>query len=212
MGIIIMGGTGVGKSTVAKILATKTGYTLYEVGHVVKKMYFDSLHRDIQEVTHNSIETSSLVQDAFRSHSKDYFTKERLEYTEKMIRQHGNDYFVKSLLELHKTDDIIIVGARTKNEVKTILAGMRYPFFVGLMCESDRLVTRFVNREAEFMDTGVAKSIFRRRKDTELSWGVDSVMNMCHIVLSTDNIEPEDLAKYIYDAYMIFLQKRLLGE
>lgn len=212
MGIIIMGGTGVGKSTVARLLAARTGYTLYEVGHVVKKMYFDSLQNEIQQITHNRIETCSYVQDIFHSHSKDYFTKERLQYTEKMIRQHGNDYFVRSLLEVHKTDDIIIVGARTKNEINAILSGMRYPFFVGLMCESDRLVNRFVNREAEFMDAGVAKSIFRKRKDTELSWGVDSVMNMCNIVLSTDNIEPEELSQYIYDAYMNFLQKRLLGE
>lgn len=212
MGIIIMGGTGVGKSTVARILASKTGYTLYEVGHVVKKMFFDSLQSDIQQITHNRLETCSYVQDILRSHSKDYFTRERLKYTENMIRQHGNDYFVKSLLELHKTDDIIIVGARTKNEVKTILSSMRYPFFVGLMCESDRLVNRFVNREAEFMDSSIAKSIFRRRKDTELSWGVDSVMNMCNIVLSTDNIQPDDLANYIYDAYMVFLRKQLLGE
>ena len=71
------------------------------------------------------------------------------------------------LVPRDKTDDIIIVGARTKNEVKTILSGMRHPFFVGLMCESDRLVNRFVNREAEFMDSSVAKSILRRRKDTE---------------------------------------------
>jgi len=212
MGIIIMGGTGVGKSTVARLLAARTGYTLYEVGHVVKKMYFDSLQNEIQQITNNRIETCSYVQDIFHSHSKDYFTKERLQYTEKMIRQHGNDYFVRSLLEVHKTDDIIIVGARSKNEINAILSGMRYPYFVGLMCESDRLVNRFVNREAEFMDAGVAKSIFRKRKDTELSWGVDSVMNMCNIVLSTDNIEPEELSQYIYDAYMNFLQKRLLGE
>lgn len=37
MGIIIMGETGSGKSTIGKTLALRTGFELYEIGHEVKK-------------------------------------------------------------------------------------------------------------------------------------------------------------------------------
>ena len=39
MGIIIMGETGSGKSTLGKMLASRTGFELYEIGHEVKKFF-----------------------------------------------------------------------------------------------------------------------------------------------------------------------------
>lgn len=46
MGIVIMGGTGTGKSTLAKILSVRTGYKLYEIGYIVKSSYFKIMIND----------------------------------------------------------------------------------------------------------------------------------------------------------------------
>lgn len=40
MGIVIIGGTGTGKSTLARMLSMRTNYRVYEIGHIVKKSYF----------------------------------------------------------------------------------------------------------------------------------------------------------------------------
>ncbi len=204
MAIIIVGETGVGKSTVGKLLSLKTNYNMYEVGHVVKKTYYDSL---IEEEKRKNPQENALVSvdNLFRQHTKDYFTKKRLEFVSKIVATEGNDYFVRKLLEMHGTDDIIIVGARSDDELDAISSRLKYPFVVSLTCEDRKQEHRFIDRENQFMRRDTAYKIFNKRIDIEKSWGVNSVLSRCDVVLETGNLYPEEIADIIlheYDRYI----------
>lgn len=78
MGIIIMGETGSGKSTLGKMLASRTGFELYEIGHEVKKVFLERVKFEFD---------SSLP-----GCDKDYLTtNQRLKYTDDIVKKYGND-------------------------------------------------------------------------------------------------------------------------
>lgn len=208
MGIIVLGGTGVGKSTVGRVLSQKTGYPLYEVGYVVKNLYVEK----IIEAQNTLLSDKKLVVEELNGlvlkHGKQVLTQKRLDFTKKIVKKEGPDYFVRVLMERYPGDRKIIVGVRSFSEIDAINKEMKHPFYVGLMCEEDMLLSRFTNREKAFMNEKDAKSIFIRRYDIEHDWGVDEVMNRCNIVLTTDYCTPEELARDIIAHYELFLESR----
>ena len=203
MAIIIVGETGVGKSTVGAILAKKMNFSMYEIGHVVKQTFYDNLLKQEQGKKLETAVTS--VDELFKKNTKDYFTRRRLDFVSKIVSKEGNDYFVRRLLEMHDAENIIIIGARSDEELDTIKAKLQYPFVVALTCEDAKQENRFVNRENKFMDSHVAEKIFTRRIDVEKTWGVDTILGRCDMVVSTTCLYPEAIADLImleYDQYM----------
>ena len=144
MGIVIMGGTGTGKSTLAKILSVHTGYKLYEIGYIVKSSYFKIMINDALNTYKNKEKAVESIRKTYKENSKDYFTNKRLKYVNDMVKKNGNDYFITRLLKEHLNENIIIVGARTFDEVNAINKYMKDPFLLGLACREDRLTKRFV--------------------------------------------------------------------
>lgn len=208
MGIVILGGTGVGKSTVGTVISQKIGYSLYEVGHIVKKVYVERMI-EMQNTTlsdENSVITQ--LNNLAIKQGKQVLTQNRLDFTREMVRKEGADYFVRVLMERYPEDRKIIVGVRSFAEIAAIDGKMKHPFYVGLICDEDRLLHRFTNREKNYMNEDVAKNIFIRRYDIEHAWGVDDVMNKCNVVLNTDYYTPEELANYIIECYGKFLEDK----
>lgn len=208
MGIIIMGGTGTGKSTLGNILSLRTDYKLYEIGHVVKGMYLKKMKDDANLIYRNTSSSLKSVQDTFRKNGKDFFTNKRLEYVNKMVKEHGNNYFVKKLLEMNPSDNIIIVGARSFEEIAVIKEKMKTPFFVGLKCNESRLIKRFVAREYDFMQPDKAEKIFEKRRWTENQWGVDKVLYKCNIVIDTDDKKPSEIASIVLNEYRKYINEQ----
>ena len=120
MGIVIMGGTGTGKSTLAKILSVRTGYKLYEIGYIVKSSYFKIMINEALKIYKNKGKAMESIRKTYKENSKDYFTNKRLKYVNYMVKKNGNDYFITKLLKEHLNENIIIVGARTFDEVNAI--------------------------------------------------------------------------------------------
>ena len=204
MAIIIMGETGVGKSTVGRILSLKTNYDMYEVGHIVKKTYYDYM---IENECNKFI-----VNELYRDNPKEYFTKKRLEFVSKKIETEGNDFFVRKLLEAHCSDNIIVVGPRSDKELDTIISKTKFPFIVALTCEDRKQENRFINRESSFMREDVACNIFLKRVDTEKSWGIDSTINRCNMIISTSSLLPEEVSNLILKEYDRYLYEKTLME
>ncbi len=202
MAIVIVGETGVGKSTVGRILSYKTNYNMYEIGHVVKKTYYDSLIESEKQ--------KSIVDDLYKHNPKDYFTKKRLEFVSRIVRTEGNDYFVRKLLEMHSSDDIIIIGARSDEELDTIISKTKYPFIVALTCEDRKQENRFVNRENKFMNENTASKIFNKRIDIEKAWGVDTILGRCDMVIPTSSLYPEEISNIILQEYDKYLYESLM--
>lgn len=208
MGIIIMGGTGTGKSTVGNIISLRTSYKLYEIGHIVKGLYLKKMKQEANSVYRDAEKVLESVEKTFKVNSKDFFTNQRLKYVSNMVKEHGNDYFVKKLIEMSKNENIIVIGARSFEEIRAIEQKMQYPFFVGLTCNESKLVKRFVAREYNFMQPDKAEKIFEKRRWTENMWGVEKVMHKCNLVLSTEDKMPSDLATMILDEYRKFMKEK----
>lgn len=212
MSIVIMGGTGAGKSTVGQIVSQRTGYPLYEVGHVVKRLYRESVELELGHF-YTSVDTvQEKICASAKRHSKDFFTRKRLQYTRDMVRLHGNDYFVRSLLQAHPKEELILVGVRTKEEITAIHALTGRSYLVALTCRSDRLLSRFVERERIFMEQAAARTIFDRRYETERARGLEDVLIECDLLLSTDARMPGQLADEICTGYTRFINARFLNE
>lgn len=195
MGIIIMGKTGTGKSTVGKILALRTGFELYEIGHEVKKVY---------------LERTSIDSDLLSGNDKDYLTtSQRLKYTDDIVKRYGNDYYVKRILDRQKNENIIIIGARSTAEINAIKSKMRFPFFVGLTCAEEEIVRRFIERESEFMSRDEARKVFKERKLREAKWGTEDVLNQSNLTLQTDHEDSFKIATVIIDKYNEFVKQQL---
>jgi dephospho-CoA kinase len=207
-GIVIIGGTGTGKSTVGNILSLRTGYKLYEIGHVVKSLYLRKMQDEARSLFGSFLKAIESVQDRFKKNSKDIFTNLRLDYVNNIVRDNGVDYFVKKLLELYFDKNIIIIGARSIEEIKTIRSRMEFPFFVGLTCGESKLIRRFIIRESDFMQSNKAGEIFEKRRWIENIWGVEEVLDECNIIISTDNIIPSDLATVILDEYRKYVEEK----
>lgn len=214
MGIVIMGGTGTGKSTLAKILSVRTGYKLYEIGYIVKSSYFKIMINDALNTYKNKEKAVESIRKTYKENSKDYFTNKRLKYVNDMVKKNGNDYFITKLLKEHLNENIIIVGARTFDEVNAINKYMKDPFLLGLVCREDRLTKRFVKREDKYMSSNNAEKIFEKRRWTEKKWGVEDVLDKCDIVIETDDKKPSEIANIVLNEYKKFLsnKKRRLGE
>ncbi len=214
MGIVIMGGTGTGKSTLAKILSVRTGYKLYEIGYIVKSNYFEIMINEALNIYKSKEKAIESIRKTYKENSKDYFTNKRLKYVNDMVKKNGNDYFITKLLKKHLNEDIIIVGARTFDEVNAINKYMKNPFLVTLVCREDRLTKRFVKREDKYMSSNNAEKIFEKRRWTEKKWGMEEVLDKCNTVIETDDKKPSDIADIVLDEYKNFLtnKKRRLGE
>ena len=214
MGIVIMGGTVTGKSTLAKILSIHTGYKLYEIGYIVKNSYFNIMKNEALKIYKNKERAIESIRKTYKENSKDYFTNKRLKYVNDMVKKNGNDYFITKLLKEHLNENIIIVGARTFDEVNAIKKYMKNPFLVGLVCNEDRLTKRFVKREDRYMSSNNAEKIFEKRRWTEKKWGVEEVLDTCDIVIETDDKKPRDIANITLNEYRKFWidKKRKLGE
>ncbi len=204
MAIVIVGETGVGKSTVGRILSLKTNYNMYEIGHVVKKAYYDSLIK--------TEKSRIIVDDLYKRNPKDYFTKKRLEFVSKIVKIEGNDYFVRKLLQMHDSDDIIIIGARSDEELDTIISRTKYPFIVALTCEDRKQKNRFINRENKFMNENTASKIFNKRIDIEKDWGVDTILGRCNMIIPTASLYPEAIANIILQEYDRYLYEKMIME
>jgi hypothetical protein len=161
---------------------------MYEVGHVVKHLYYDSLIQDKLMESIDIIQAKIFVDNMYEEHSKDFFTKQRLEFANRIKEKHGNDFFVKKILEMGQTDNIIIVGARTQNEIRTISNFLKFPFFVSLSCNNDIVLKRFINREHMFMDNSTAKSIYIKRNNIEQQWEIERSYVKSNLVIDTFNI------------------------
>lgn len=191
-----MGKTGSGKSTVGEILALKTGFELYEIGHEVKKVYLERVE----------VDTNLLSE-------KDYSTtNQRLKYTDDIVKKYGNDYYVKRILERRKNEDIIIVGPRSIAEINAIKNKIHFPFFVSFTCSGETIKRRFIKRESEFMSLEEAQKIFEERTLREEQWGAESVLNQSNIILQTDDTDPIGLANIIIDRYNEFVKQQLSFE
>lgn len=194
MGIIIVGETGSGKSTIGQIVSLKTGFDLYEIGHEVKKVYLERVEID----QHLEI-----------VNEKDYSTtNQRLKYTDAIVKKYGNDYYVKRILERHKSENIIIIGARSMAEINAIRNKMHFPFFVGFTCAENEIERRFVERETKFMSQDEARKIFEERKKREEKWGTDSVLTQANTILATDYNTPNELADIIVSKYKEFIKQQ----
>lgn len=212
MSIIIMGGTGAGKSTVAHVLSQMTGYPVCEIGHVVKRMYRSSLELELRQLYTKEAAVQEKIDALVKAHSKDFFTKRRLQYTGDMVRIHGADFFIHRLLQEWGNQELIIVGVRTNQEILRIRAQKKFAYFVALTCATDHLINRFVERESRFMEQSVARAIFDKRYESERDRGLSKVMIECDLLLETDNLSPEQLAEYICKGYIRFLRQKLSGE
>ena len=194
MGIIIIGETGSGKSTIGQIVSLKTGFDLYEIGHEVKKVYLERVEID----QHLEI-----------ANEKDYSTtNQRLKYTDAIVKKYGNDYYVKRILERHKSENIIIIGARSMAEINAIRNKMHFPLFVGFTCAENDIERRCVERETKFMSPDEARKIFEERKKREEKWGTDSVLTQANTILATDYNTPNELADIIVSKYKEFIKQQ----
>lgn len=214
MGIVIMGGTGTGKSTLARILSMRTTYKLYEIGYVVKNSYFEVMLNEAISIYKSKEIAVESIKRTYERNSKDYFTNKRLSYVNDMIKKNGNDYFIIKLLKEHLNENIIIVGARTFDEINAINNYMRDPFLVGLVCKEDKLMRRFVKREDRYMGYNNAEKIFEKRRWIEKEWGVENILDKCDIVIETDEKKARDVADIVLKAYKekIINGKGKLGE
>lgn len=191
MGIIIMGKTGVGKSTVGKILASNIGFSLYEIGHEVKQVYLEK------------IQTDKLINE------KDYVTtNNRLSFTDSIVEKYGNDYYVKRILAKQDRENIIIIGARSMPEIQAIKNKIKFPFFVLLTCSEDEILKRFVKRETKFMSRDETVKVFEERKKREGNWGVEDISGQANITLSTEHEQPSFIADTIIHRYIEFINTK----
>lgn len=194
MGIIIMGETGSGKSTVGQILALRTGFELYEIGYEVKKVYLERIDID-----------SNLSEN-----EKDYITtSQRLKYTDDIVKKYGNDYYVNRILNRYKNEGIIIIGPRSNAEINAIRNKIQFPFFVAFTCAKQEIVRRFIKRESQFMSPEEAKKVFEERRLRETKWGTEDVLNQSNLTIPTDNEVPFKLATTIMEKYNEFVIKQL---
>ncbi len=199
MGIIIMGETGSGKSTLGKMLASRTGFELYEIGHEVKKVYLERV----------KIEFDSSLSGC----DKDYLTtNQRLKYTDDIVRKYGNAYYVKRILEKHSNENIIVVGVRSMAEINAVKNRIRFPFFVGLTCAEEEILRRFINRESEFMSLDEVQKIFKERKIREEKWGMEDVLSQANLILQTDYEKPFELSTVIMEKYNEFVRQQVKSE
>lgn len=199
MGIIIMGETGSGKSTIGKMLASRTGFELYEIGHEVKKVYLERV----------KIEFDSSLSGC----DKDYLTtNQRLKYTDDLVRKYGNAYYVKRILEKHSNENIIVVGVRSMAEINAVKNKIQFPFFVALTCAEEEILRRFINRESEFMSQDEAKKIFKERKIREEKWGMEDVLSQANLILQTDYEKPFELSTVIMEKYNEFVRQQVESE
>lgn len=209
-----MGKTSSGKSTVAKALASNTGLELYEIGHEVKKVFLEK----ISDKTNSSSEGSVLSQSTENSQGqqakgKDYTTTtQRLAYTDEIVKKYGSDYYVRRILKRHKTENIILIGVRSIAEINAIKRKVRFPFFVGLVCDEEERRRRFIKRECEFMPLDKAIKIFEERNMREREWGVESILNQANINLQTNGVDPSDLATEIIERYKEFVRQKVFLE
>lgn len=196
MGIIIMGETGSGKSTIGKTLALRTGFELYEIGHEVKKVYLERV----------KTESDSLLSGS----DKDYLTTDqRLKYTDDIVKKYGNDYYVKRILEKHSNENIIVVGVRSMAEINAVKNKIRFPFFVGLICAEEEILRRFINRESKFMSIDEAQRVFNERKMREEKWGMKDVMRQANLILQTGYEKPFELSTAIMEKYNKFVRQQV---
>ena len=195
MGIIIMGETGSGKTTMGKILANKIDFGLYEIGHEVKKVYLERIQIDNQE---NDLKNE-----------KDYTTtNQRLKFTDDIVKKYGNDYYVNRILERQGTENIIIIGARSMAEIIAIKNKIKFPFFFFFTCTKDEIIRRFIKRESQFMTYVEAMKIFEERKAREEKWGVEDLTSQANMTISTEDKEPTVIANTILSEYIEFLRKQ----
>lgn len=89
MGIVIMGGTGTGKSTLARILSMHTTYKLYEIGYAVKSSYFEVMVNEAFNIYKNKELAIESIRKTYKENSKDYFTNKRLKYVNDMVKKMG---------------------------------------------------------------------------------------------------------------------------
>lgn len=207
MAIILIGGTGTGKSTVGKLIHLNTGFKVYEIGHVVKLMFYNEIIKDYNKTFENQNDAKNNAINYFFTNSKDFFIKKRLSYVSNKVKKYGSDYFLNKILETEKSDNIVIIGVRSKKEIETIKNKVKCPFFVGLKCDETKVTKRFVNREISRMEKNIAEDVFIKRRLIENSWGLEEELSKCNIILSTENQKPIDITRKIINEYKKYLKR-----
>lgn len=211
MAIVLIGGTGTGKSTVGKLISMNIGYKVCEIGHIVKLMFYEEILKEYSTKYKNNIDAKSFTNYYFFSNKKEYFVRKRLKYVSDNVEKNGPDYFVKKILEKENSNKLIIIGVRNINEINSIREKLPASFFVALKCNEDKLTKRFVNREINRMEKQVASNIFEKRRNVENSWGIEDEMEKCDLIINTDYLKPSDISKKIIVEYIKFMSKKKKG-
>ena len=97
MAIILIGGTGTGKSTVGKLISMNIGYKVCEIGHVVKMMFYYEMFKEYSKNSKNDVDTKRITSNYFFTNKKDLLVKKRLKYVSDKVEKYGSSYFVKKM-------------------------------------------------------------------------------------------------------------------
>lgn len=211
MAIVLIGGTGTGKSTIGKLISMNVGYKVCEVGHIVKLMFYEEMFKEYSTKYKNNIDAKSFTNHYFFSNKKEYFIRKRLKYVSDKVEKNGPDYFIKRILEKENSNELIIIGVRNIKEINFIKEKLVNPFFVALKCNEEKLTKRFINREINRMEKMVASNIFEKRRNIENSWGIEEEIEKCNLIINTDYLKPSDISKRIIAEYIKFNNQNKKG-
>lgn len=201
MAIVLLGPTGVGKSTIGKLLSLNIGYKIIEIGYYVKSSYYKKIFKKNISNNNDPYVALQLTNEHFFSKGKECFVNQRLNYVSSINNKFGNNYFLKELLKKEDNSNLIIIGVRNKEEIEIIKQKFHKTLIVLLKCEKQILEKRFVKREQERMSELIARQIFEKRYGLEILNGSFNLEEIVDLVINTDYMMPNDIVNLILTNY-----------
>lgn len=201
MAIVLLGPTGVGKSTIGKLLSLNIGYKIIEIGYYVKSSYYKKIFKKNISNNNDPYVALQLTNEHFFSKGKECFVNQRLNYVSSINNKFGNNYFLKELLKKEDNSNLIIIGVRNKEEIEIIKQKFHKTLFVLLKCEKQILEKRFVKREQERMSELIARQIFEKRYGLEILNGSFNLEEIIDLAINTDYMMPNDIVNLILTNY-----------